>query len=113
MGVSGTPSGKQHSAFDEHVVPQIDVLYRVALAMTGQPADAEDLVQDTLVRAFRAIDGFDGAHPRAWLLTILRNTHISRGLPAPPGPVHRRGAGAAVPGTGRTGGAGGRGGGGR
>ena len=79
MAVSGLPSGKQHSAFDEHVVPQIEVLYRVALAMTGQPADAEDLVQDTLVRAFRAIDGFDGAHPRAWLLTILRNTHINRG----------------------------------
>lgn len=77
--MSGLPSGKQHSAFDEHVVPQIEVLYRVALAMTGQPADAEDLVQDTLVRAFRAIDGFDGAHPRAWLLTILRNTHINRG----------------------------------
>ena len=79
MAVSGLPSGKQYSAFDEHVVPQIEVLYRVALAMTGQPADAEDLVQDTLVRAFRAIDGFDGAHPRAWLLTILRNTHINRG----------------------------------
>ena len=79
MVVSGLPSGKQYSAFDEHVVPQIEVLYRVALAMTGQPADAEDLVQDTLVRAFRAIDGFDGAHPRAWLLTILRNTHINRG----------------------------------
>ena len=79
MAVSGLPSGKQHSAFDEHVVPQIEVLYRVALAMTGQSADAEDLVQDTLVRAFRAIDGFDGAHPRAWLLTILRNTHINRG----------------------------------
>ncbi len=79
MAVSGAPSGQQHSAFHEHVVPQIDVLYRVALAMTGQPADAEDLVQDTLVRAFRAIARFDGAHPRAWLLTILRNTHINRG----------------------------------
>ena len=36
-------------------------------------ADAEDLVQNTLVRAYRAIDRFDGAHPRAWLMTILRN----------------------------------------
>lgn len=54
------------------------MLYRVALTMTGQPADAEDLVQDTLVRAYRAIDRFDGAHPRAWLLTILRNTHRNR-----------------------------------
>ena len=35
-------------------------------------------MQDTLLRAFRAIDSFDGRHPRAWLLTILRNTHINR-----------------------------------
>ncbi|WP_281424909.1 sigma factor, partial [Pseudonocardia nigra] len=42
--------------------------------MTGQLADAEDLVQDTLIRAYRAVHRFDGAHPRAWLMTILRNT---------------------------------------
>ncbi|WP_219420391.1 RNA polymerase sigma factor, partial [Pseudonocardia nigra] len=41
---------------------------------TGQLADAEDLVQDTLIRAYRAVHRFDGAHPRAWLMTILRNT---------------------------------------
>jgi RNA polymerase sigma-70 factor (ECF subfamily) len=51
----------------------------VARALTSRSADAEDLVQDTLLRAYRAIDAFDGAHPRAWLLTILRNTNISRG----------------------------------
>ncbi len=54
------------------------MLYRVALTLAGQPADAEDLVQDTLLRAYRAVDRFDGAHPRAWLLTILRNTHRNR-----------------------------------
>ncbi len=70
--------GGRPSPFDEHVVPQIPVLYRVALSLTGQPADAEDLVQDTLIRAYRAIDRFDGAHPRAWLLTILRHTHLNR-----------------------------------
>lgn len=66
------------SAFDEYVVPEIPVLYRVALSLAGQPADAEDLVQDTLIRAYRAVDRFDGAHPRAWLLTILRHTHLNR-----------------------------------
>jgi len=65
-------------AFDHYVVPEIPVLYRVALSLTGQPADAEDLVQDTLIRAFGAVDRFDGAHPRAWLLTILRHTHLNR-----------------------------------
>jgi len=60
------------------VVPEIDVLYRVALSITRSHADAEDLVQDTLVRAYRSIDRFDGRHPRAWLLTILRNAQINR-----------------------------------
>ena len=69
---------KQRLAFDHYVVPEIPVLYRVALSLTGQPADAEDLVQDTLIRAFGAVDRFDGAHPRAWLLTILRHTHLNR-----------------------------------
>ncbi len=60
------------------MVPEIDVLYRVALSITRSHADAEDLVQDTLVRAYRSIDRFDGRHPRAWLLTILRNAQINR-----------------------------------
>lgn len=65
-------------AFALYVVPELEVLLRVARSLTGRPADAEDLVQDTLLRAYRSIDGFDGQHPRAWLLTILRNTHINR-----------------------------------
>ncbi len=65
-------------AFERHVLPEIEVLLRVANSLTRNHAEAEDLVQDTLVRAYRAIDGFDGRHPRAWLLTILRNTHINR-----------------------------------
>ncbi|GAA4697507.1 RNA polymerase sigma-70 factor, ECF subfamily [Promicromonospora umidemergens] len=66
------------SPFDTYVVPEIPVLYRVGLALTHQHADAEDLVQETLIRAFRAIHRFDGAHPRAWLLTIMRHTHLNR-----------------------------------
>jgi RNA polymerase sigma-70 factor (ECF subfamily) len=64
--------------FEAFVLPEVEVLLRVARSLTRHDADAEDLVQDTLVRAYRAIDRFDGAHPRAWLLTILRNTHINR-----------------------------------
>ena len=62
-------------AFGTHVEPEVEVLLRVALSLTGNRADAEDLVQETVIRAWRAIGGFDGRHPRAWLLTILRNTH--------------------------------------
>ena len=50
----------------------------MAMRLTREPHDAEDLVQDTLLRAYRALDRFDGRHPRAWLLTILRNTNINR-----------------------------------
>ena len=69
---------RRSEAFETQVLPEVDVLYRVALNLTGQQADAEDLVQDALTRAWRALDRFDGAHPRAWLLTILRNTHLNR-----------------------------------
>lgn len=58
--------------------PEVEVLYRVARSLTGQAADAEDLVQDTLVRAFRSIESFDGRYPRAWLLTILRNVERNK-----------------------------------
>lgn len=64
-------------AFRDHVEPQIEVLLRVAMTLTGSWADAEDLVQETLVRAWRSVDRFDGRHPRAWLLTILRNTNVN------------------------------------
>lgn len=60
--------------FRHYVAPQVPVLLRVARRLTGSPQDAEDAVQETLLRAYRAINRFDGRHPRAWLLTILRNT---------------------------------------
>ncbi len=67
--------GARRRAFGEVVEPEIEVMLRVARSLTGNAADAEDLVQESLVRAFRAIDRFDGRHPRAWLLTIVRNTN--------------------------------------
>lgn len=60
--------------FRHYVTPELPVLLRVARRVTASPQDAEDAVQETLIRAYRAIDRFDGRHPRAWLLTILRNT---------------------------------------
>ena len=64
--------------FSRYVMPELDVLMRVARSITGNPTDADDLVQDTLLRAYRAIDKFDGRYPRAWLLTIMRNAQINR-----------------------------------
>lgn len=67
----------RQDAFVRYVEPEIAVMLRVAQTLTGSWADSEDLVQDTMIRAYRAIDRFDGAHPRAWLLTILRRVHLS------------------------------------
>ena len=69
---------ERKSAFSMYVLPEIEVLLRVAKTLTGRHSDAEDLVQDTMLRAFRSIDRFDGKHPRAWLLTIMRNAEINR-----------------------------------
>ena len=63
--------------FDAFVDPHLAVLLRVAGSLCRNPHDAEDLVQDTLIRAFNGLATFDGAHPRAWLLTIMRNANIS------------------------------------
>ena len=52
-------------AFVTHVEPELEVLLRVARTLTGNPAEAEDLVQETVIRAFRALERFDGTHPRA------------------------------------------------
>ena len=68
----------QDARFNEYVVPELDVLYRVAYSITRNKTDAEDLVQDTMLRAYRAIERFDGRYPRAWLLTIMRNAQINR-----------------------------------
>jgi RNA polymerase sigma-70 factor (ECF subfamily) len=73
-------SPREHSEqrFTEYIQPHIPLLYGAAYTLTRSSSDAEDLVQDTLLRAYRAIDRFDGAYPKAWLLTILRNTNINR-----------------------------------
>lgn len=78
-GVNATATTRldREEAFRRYVEPEIAVLLRVAQTLTGSWADAEDVVQDTLIRAWRAADRFDGAYPRAWLLTILRHTHLN------------------------------------
>ncbi|MEP7326342.1 MAG: sigma factor, partial [Gemmatimonadota bacterium] len=57
--------------FDRDVLPHLDLLYRVALRFTREPAKAEDLVQDTMVKAYRNWEKFEpGTSARAWLLAI-------------------------------------------
>jgi RNA polymerase sigma-70 factor, ECF subfamily len=70
-----TDADRTDARFREQVLPELSVLYRVARRLTGSSSDAEDLVQDTLLKAYRAFDRFDGRYLRAWLLTIMRNHH--------------------------------------
>lgn len=72
-----TDASGRRRAFALVVEPEIEVMLRVARGITRNAVDAEDLVQEALVRAFCGLDGFDGRHPRAWLLTILRRTHLN------------------------------------
>lgn len=74
MGADTAQKTERDDAFRRYVVPELEVLLRVARRLTGDVHLAEDIVQETLLRAYRAIDRFDGRYPRAWLLTILRNT---------------------------------------
>ncbi|MEV6109713.1 sigma-70 family RNA polymerase sigma factor [Streptomyces sp. NPDC051940] len=73
-----TRDAERRRAFARFVVPEVEVLLRAATTLTLQHADAEDLVQETLIRAYRAADRFDGRHPRAWLLTIMRRAEHNR-----------------------------------
>lgn len=63
--------------FRDFIEPELPVLLRVARGITGSKPDADDLVQETVLRAYKALATFDGEHPRAWLFTIMRNTHIN------------------------------------
>jgi RNA polymerase sigma-70 factor, ECF subfamily len=72
-------AARNRAAFEAEALASIDSLYRTALRLTRSPADAEDLVQDTYLNAFRAADSFEpGTNLRAWLFTILHNTARNR-----------------------------------
>src|SRR5580692_10137551 len=74
------PAGNLRAAtFEADALASLDSLYRTALRLTRVPADAEDLVQETYLKAFRAVDRFEpGTNLKAWLFTILHNTARNR-----------------------------------
>lgn len=66
-------------AFEAEALSHLQALYGVASRLTRNPADAEDLVQDALVKAMRARDQYEpGTNLKAWLFKILTNTYINR-----------------------------------
>ena len=70
---------EQKKLFQEEALPLLDSLYGAALRMTRNPADAEDLVQEAMLRAYRAFDTFEpGTNLKAWLFRILTNAYINQ-----------------------------------
>ena len=59
--------------FENTVLPHLDAAYNLARWMTRNDHDAEDVVQDAMLRAFKFFDGFRGGSSRSWLLSIVRN----------------------------------------
>jgi len=77
--VLGRRQPPDRDAFAAEVLAFLDPLYATALRLTRNRADAQDLVQDTLVKAFRFADRFErGTNLKAWLYTILHNTWRNR-----------------------------------
>ena len=67
----------ERTAFDEVFLPYMAEAFRLAQWLTGNASDAEDVVQDAALRAFRGIKNFGAVNARAWSLTIVRNTAYS------------------------------------
>ena len=71
-------AGQNHKEFEQLTMPQADALLRTALRMTRNAADAEDLVQETYLKAYRFFDRFErGTNIRAWLFKIMTNLFIN------------------------------------
>ncbi|MCH7874631.1 MAG: sigma-70 family RNA polymerase sigma factor [Gemmatimonadetes bacterium] len=69
---------ERRRGFEREALPHLDAVYRVALRLSGDPAQAEDLAQETMLKAFRSWHQYQqGTNARAWLLTILRHTFIN------------------------------------
>ena len=72
--------------FELLALPHLDAAYNLARWLARNPSDAEDVVQDAYLRAFRYFDTFQGGNFRVWLLTIVRNAFVNLGEGKPLGP---------------------------
>jgi RNA polymerase sigma-70 factor (ECF subfamily) len=69
----------RHSEFEREALPHMDLLYNYALRMTNNPQDADDLVQETYLKAYRFWDSYEkGTNIKAWLFRIMKNSYINR-----------------------------------
>jgi RNA polymerase sigma-70 factor (ECF subfamily) len=81
MSENETPEALKVRLFEEQALQYMPQLYGVAMQKTKNPADAEDLVQETMVKAFKAFNQFEqGTNLKAWLFRILSNTNINNSV---------------------------------
>ena len=82
LAVEREPKAKR---FEQVIMPHLDAAYSLARWLTRSDSDAQDVVQDACLRAYKYFDGFEGENPAAWLLAIVRNscfTWLRRNRPA-------------------------------
>jgi RNA polymerase sigma-70 factor (ECF subfamily) len=71
-------TGTRHKRFNDEMVPHMDLLYNYALYLTSDKEEANDLLQETFLKAYRFFDKFEaGTNAKAWLYRIMRNTYIN------------------------------------
>ncbi|HMB42098.1 MAG TPA: sigma-70 family RNA polymerase sigma factor [Balneolaceae bacterium] len=69
---------KKQEDFNDEIIPHLDALYNFGLRLTADPNDTEDLVQDTIVKAYRFFSSYEkGTNAKAWLFRILKNSYIN------------------------------------
>jgi len=71
------PHDDRRRRFELLALPHLDAAYNLARWLARNPSDAEDVVQDAYLRAYRYFDTFQGGNFRVWLLTIVRNTFVT------------------------------------
>ena len=68
------PDADQLAGFEQNILPHLDDAYNLARWLTRQEQDANDVVQESFLRAYQFFDSFQGGNSRPWLLSIVRNT---------------------------------------
>ena len=77
--MKSSPKSERHKEFEREAIPHMDLLYNYALRMTNNAQDADDLVQETYLKAYRFWDSYEqGTNIKAWLFRILKNSYINR-----------------------------------
>lgn len=74
-----TTPDQRHALFEQEAIPHLSALYSFAVRLTKDREDAADLVQETMLKAFRFFDSFEqGTNCKAWLFRIMKNAYINR-----------------------------------